>query len=234
MLGSVVGSSRIERAAVRRLPRVRQRLAWTDMNFEFMKRAGKYRLIAYRQWDTEMNNRRSFSVGILLGLMALCCFGLLAATAGIMFRHVPGQRPRSSVIAFPSGDHLNVEVSAARDERGFGLMDRVAPGRGMLFIYAHAGQHRIWMYRTHFPLDLVWLNHRQQIIDIAQGVPPCYNLIPYLCPQYGQAKTANYVLELPQGSVERRDLRIGMKLPMYGNVASLNKAACPEGSNPHR
>ena len=59
MLGSVVGSSRIERAAVRRLPRVRQRLAWTDMNFEFMKRAGKHRLIAYRQWDTEMNNRRA-------------------------------------------------------------------------------------------------------------------------------------------------------------------------------
>ena len=172
-----------------------------------------------RQWDTEMNNRRSFYVGILLGLMAVCCFALLAATAGTMFRHVPaGQRPRSCVIAFPSGDQLNVEVSATRDERGFGLMDRVAPGRGMLFIYPDAGQHRIWMYRTHFPLDLVWLNHRQQIIDIAQGVPPCSHLVPYLCRQYGQAKTAKYVLELPQGSVERRDLRIGIKLPMYGNV----------------
>jgi uncharacterized membrane protein (UPF0127 family) len=120
------------------------------------------------------------------------------------------------VIAFPSGDHLNGEVSATRGERGFGLMNRAAPGRGMLFIYPDAGQ--IWMYRMHFPLDLVWLNHRQQIIDIAQGVPPCYHLLPYLCQQCGQAKTANYVLELPQGSVERRDLRMGMKLPMYGNV----------------
>jgi uncharacterized membrane protein (UPF0127 family) len=87
------------------------------------------------------------------------------------------------------------------------------------------------MYRTHFPLDLVWLNHRQQIIDIAQGAPPCYHLIPYFCPQYGQAKTANYVLELPHGSVERRDLRIGMKLPMYGNVPPRNKVACGEGSS---
>ena len=42
MLGSLVGSSRIERAAVRWLPRARQRLAWTDMNFEFMKRARKH------------------------------------------------------------------------------------------------------------------------------------------------------------------------------------------------
>jgi uncharacterized membrane protein (UPF0127 family) len=219
MLGSLVSGSRIERAAVRWLLRARQRLAWTDMTFEFMKRAGKHRRIAYRQRDTEMNNRRSFSVGILLGLMAVCCFGLLATTAGTMSRHVPAaQRPRSCVIAFPSGDHLNVEVSATQDERGFGLMDRVAPGRGMLFIYPDAGQHRIWMYRMHFPLDLVWLNHRQQIIGIAQGVPPCYHLVPYLCRQYGQAKTAKYVLELPQGSVERRDLRIGMKLPMYGNV----------------
>jgi hypothetical protein len=75
-------------------------------------------------------------------------------------------------------------------------MDRVAPGRGMLFIYPDAGQYRIWMYRMHFPFDLVWLNHRQQIIDITQGVPPCYHLVPYLCPQYGQAKTANCVLEL--------------------------------------
>jgi len=179
-----------------------------------------------------MNNRRSFSVGILLGLMAVCCFGLLAATACTMFRHVPaGPRSRSCLIAFPSGDHLRVEVSATRDERGFGLMDRVAPGRGMLFIYPDAGQHRIWMYRTHFPLDLVWLNHRQQIINIAQGVPPCYHLVPYLCRQYGQAKTANYVLELPQSSVERRNLRIGMKLPMYGTVASRNEAACRDGSS---
>lgn len=174
-----------------------------------------------------MNNRRSFSVGISLGIMAVCCFGLLAATAGTIFRHVPaGPRPRSCVIAFPSGDHLNVEVSATREERGFGLMDRAAPGRGMLFIYPDAGQHRIWMYRMHFPLDLVWLNHRQQIIDIAQGVPPCNHLVPYLCRQYGQAKTANYVLELPQGSVERRDLRMGMKLPMY--------ATSPLLSNPRR
>ena len=67
-----------------------------------------------RQWATEMNNRRSFYVGILLGLMAVCCFALLAATAGTMFRHVPaGQRPRSCIIAFPSGDQLNVEVSAS-------------------------------------------------------------------------------------------------------------------------
>ena len=102
-----------------------------------------------------MNNRRSFYVGILLGLMAVGCFVLLAATAGTMFRHVPaGQRPRSCVIAFPSGDQLNVEVSATRDERGFGLMDRVAPGRGMLFIYPDAGQHRISMYRTGF--RLIW------------------------------------------------------------------------------
>jgi uncharacterized membrane protein (UPF0127 family) len=149
-----------------------------------------------------------------------------------MFRRVPaGPRPRSCVIAFPSGDHQNVEVSATRDERGFGLTDRAAPGKGMLFIYPHAGQHRIWMYRTHFPLDLVWLNHRQQVIDIAQDVAPCYHFVPYLCRQYGQAQTAEYVLELPQGSIEQRDLRVGMTLPVYGNAPFHNKAACREGAS---
>jgi len=127
----------------------------------------------------------------MLGLMAVCCFGLLAAIAGTMFRHVPaGPRPLSCVIAFPSGDHLNVEVSATRDERGFGLMDRVAPGRGMLFIYPDAGQHRIWMYRTHFPLDLVWLNHRQQIIDIAQGVAPLLSLNTVFLPAVRTSKNS--------------------------------------------
>lgn len=190
-----------------------------------------------RQWDTEMSNRRSFSVGILLGLMAVCCFGLLAATAGTIFRHVPaGPRPRSCVIAFPNGDLLNVEVSATRDERGFGLMDRAVPGRGMLFIYPDAGQHRISMYRTHFQLDLVWLNHRQQIIDIAQGVPPCVvppllSLSTVFMPAVRTSKNSQLCVgtsarfcrskRSPHGNVRQRPLlvtrRVAERVPLLRN-----------------
>jgi hypothetical protein len=59
-----------------------------------------------------------------------------------------------------------------------------------LFIYPDAGQHRIWMYRTHFPLDLVWLNHRQQIIDIAQGVAPLLSLNTVFLPAVRTSKNS--------------------------------------------
>lgn len=114
-------------------------------------------------------------------------------------------------VTYPNGARLLAEVADTPAKRASGLMfrDRLAPDKGMLFVFEEAGEWRFWMKNTKIALDILWLGPDKQIVYIEENVPGCRQ---DPCPEYKSNKEALYVLELPAGTVKREKLAKGMKL----------------------
>lgn len=54
---------------------------------------------------------------------------------------------------------------------------------GMLFVFEQAGQYNFWMKNTLIPLDMIWINDQNKIIDIKQATPCTADPCPTYNPQ---------------------------------------------------
>jgi uncharacterized membrane protein (UPF0127 family) len=115
-------------------------------------------------------------------------------------------------VALPSGRQIDAEVADTPEARAKGLMfrDQLPAEGGMLFIFQQAAPHQFWMKNCKFPIDIIWLNDRKEIIYISPDTPPCKS---DPCPNYGPPSgKALYVLEVASGLVQKEKLKPGMKL----------------------
>jgi uncharacterized protein len=133
------------------------------------------------------------------------CFTALVAAALLT------AAPPLITMTYPNGARILAEVADTPAKRASGLMfrDRLAPDRGMLFVFEEAGEWGFWMKNTKIALDILWLGPDKRIVYIEENVPGCRQ---DPCPEYKPNKEALYVLELPAGSVKREKLAKGMKL----------------------
>ncbi len=118
--------------------------------------------------------------------------------------------PTHQKITFPSGTKLNAEIASTPRARSIGLMFRehLPEGGGMLFIFQVAERHQFWMKNCKFPIDIIWMNKKQEIIHISEKTPPCKS---DPCPSYGPTKDkALYVLEVASGFTRQEKLKKGM------------------------
>ena len=103
-----------------------------------------------------------------------------------------------------------VEVADTPESRMTGLMNRdnLGGADGMLFIFDTLTPHSFWMKDVRFPLDIVWINEDRvvYIVESAEPspAPPHKNYTP--------TESANFVLELPSGTVLRDGIQIGAKV----------------------
>lgn len=120
--------------------------------------------------------------------------------------------PAHRTVLFPGGARMQAEVADTPQTRQIGLMfrDRLPPGGGMLFIFEQAGPYLFWMKNCKFPIDIIWLNEKKEIIYISEKTPPCKK---DPCPSYGPSdQNALYVLEVASGFTQKEKLRLGMKV----------------------
>jgi uncharacterized membrane protein (UPF0127 family) len=103
---------------------------------------------------------------------------------------------------------LRVEVALTEEEKARGLSGRtgLAAGTGMLFVYPEPAFRSMWMLGMRFPLDFLWIRDGR-IVDLFENIPP---------PREGESpvsvaspEPAQYVLELPAGSIRAYRLRRG-------------------------
>ena len=105
--------------------------------------------------------------------------------------------------------------------RGLSGRASLADGRGMLFIFPRATIQSFWMKGMEFPLDIIWINNNQ-IAEFWLNAPvPTGRQIP----SYQPKNSANYVLEVPAGSLAKYGWQVGE--PVKINFAS---AACQNSS----
>jgi len=87
-----------------------------------------------------------------------------------------------------------VEVAATTEQRRLGLMfrEKLDRDKGMLFVYAQSGDHRIWMKNTLIPLWVIWIDETFRVTSI-QRLEPCTTS---QCMVYSASAASRYILEL--------------------------------------
>jgi uncharacterized protein len=120
----------------------------------------------------------------------------------------------STDVTFPNGTKLVCETMRLDIDLTRGLMfrDPLPPGRGMLYVYPKEESHVRFMYQVKFPVDTMWLDREQRIVEIVPDMPPCGPRAAHECPTYGGKRISRYALQAPAGFVAKNGLHIGEKL----------------------
>lgn len=126
---------------------------------------------------------------------------------------------RTAIAVLPSGKEVVVEVAADPVSRQRGLMfrERLAPDRGMLFVFEEADRHPFWMKNCKIPLDIVWLDEQLRVVDLAPELAPCPAEGP--CPERLPLRPARYVIELSAGTARAEGVRLGERVIVLGEAS---------------
>lgn len=122
---------------------------------------------------------------------------------------IPSLAWGASQVCF-SSNCVTVEVvsSAAEMARGLSSRTQLKDDTGMLFVFSVEGPYRFWMKDMKFPLDIIWINDKKEIVAVAEDLTPC---LPNDCPLYTAPKNARYVLEVNAGYAKKHNIRQGIK-----------------------
>lgn len=110
---------------------------------------------------------------------------------------------------------INVEIADDNEERVKGLMfrERLKDDEGMFFVFEDEEYQTFWMKNTLIPLDMIFVDDKNEIVDIKHAVP-C-KAEP--CELYKSSKPAKYVLELNGDFTMKNNIKIGDKIILYEN-----------------
>lgn len=100
--------------------------------------------------------------------------------------------------------HNNVFSSLfaiSEEEQQKGLMHQDWPPPVMAFVYDHPRVNKFWMQNTPSPLDIVFCHHGK-VSQICYGKPYSTDMI-------GDNKFSDLIIELPYGTVDNREIKIG-------------------------
>lgn len=102
---------------------------------------------------------------------------------------------------------VNVEIADSKEEQASGLMYRTSldTNKGMLFIFNDEQQRIFWMKNTKIPLDIIFIDANNNIVDIKEDFQPC--TAAELCEKY-ISTPAQYALEVNAGFVKEYGVSI--------------------------
>lgn len=109
---------------------------------------------------------------------------------------------------------FNVEIAKtpAQYEQGLMFRKKLPEKHGMLFLFHDTKKRYMWMKNTFIPLDMIFADNTGKIIHIFENAQPLdETIIP------SQKPTA-VVLELPAGTVQKENLKIGHKIKIPDSV----------------
>lgn len=115
---------------------------------------------------------------------------------------------------------LLVEVADTDERRARGLMERSAldPQSGMIFMYdtVQGGDHGFWMWRTHIPLDVAFLDENGVVVRILT-MEPCQSVYNAdACPVYTPGVEWRHGLEVNRGWFAAHGIGVGHRVTWEG------------------
>ncbi|MFA6424504.1 MAG: DUF192 domain-containing protein [Candidatus Magasanikbacteria bacterium] len=96
-------------------------------------------------------------------------------------------------------------------QKGLGGRNDLGKFDGMFFVFPEIKQHVFVMRDMKFPIDIIWFN-KSAIVDIAPNVPIEPGVLEENLTIYPARDVSDRVLEMPAGSVEKYNFKIGDKL----------------------
>jgi uncharacterized membrane protein (UPF0127 family) len=114
-----------------------------------------------------------------------------------------------AVAVLPSGAEFALEVAADPQSRwrGYRYREQVAADEGMLFVFSREQPLSFEMKDCLVSLDMIFLDSKMQIVEIAPDRQPCPAEGP--CLPISPMRNAQYVLELAGGTAGREGLKPG-------------------------
>ena len=102
---------------------------------------------------------------------------------------------------------IEAEVAADQTNRMQGLMQRrtMGPNQGMLFVFAQAERHCMWMRNTFLPLSVAFLDEEGRILNIE-------NMQPQTEDNHCAAGAARFALEMNIGWFSGKGLKAGARI----------------------
>ena len=122
----------------------------------------------------------------------------------------PVDEYNTAKITLPDGTVIRAEVMRREEDMRRGMMfrDSVPENRGMLFIHGTPGKYNYFMYQVKIPLDIIWMDSRNSVVEISENTPPCTTKASE-CPVYGGKQDSLVVLELAAGQAKKHGIRVG-------------------------
>ena len=114
-----------------------------------------------------------------------------------------------------------VELAVTPAERNQGLSGHppLADNEGMLFVFENEAKWIFWMKEMLFPLDMVWIDARCNVVDITENAPkPDPEQALEDLPRFFPKTLAQYVLEVNAGTAQRTGITIGDRVVFGGSL----------------
>lgn len=130
---------------------------------------------------------------------------LITTLCAILPVAAQAQMPHIELIA---GFHrIEAEVAADQQNRMQGLMNRrrMAANQGMLFVFAQADRHCMWMRNTFLPLSVAFLDDQGRILNIEDMQPQTET-------NHCAAAPARFALEMNLGWFAGKGLKAGQRI----------------------
>ena len=129
------------------------------------------------------------------------------AFAGWQAYHVAMDQQTARIPLTVRNATFDVKVVDSDPARQHGLSGtrELAKTEGMLFVFDTEYTWGIWMKDMFISIDILWLNNDKRVIHIVKNAEPS----SYPETTYRPDKPAKYVLELPAGSVEQKNIQVG-------------------------
>ena len=103
--------------------------------------------------------------------------------------------------------NVDIPVEIALDPvRGLSGRGSMNPGTGMLFRMVNARD--FWMKDMRFPLDIIWINDKREVVDISENLP-IPTAASHFLPLYSPKRLAVYALEINGGEAKALGINIG-------------------------
>jgi hypothetical protein len=119
-------------------------------------------------------------------------------------------------INIPNGLAVRVDVDIADTDvkRSRGLSGRSFLGdyEGMLFVFDSEVSNPFWMKDMLIPLDIMFIDSQNYIVDIAKSQQPCSGIY---CPPIASTEPFQYVLEVNSGFSEENNIEEGYRVVQY-------------------
>lgn len=120
-----------------------------------------------------------------------------------------------------SNKQYKVKEAKTEEERKKGLqgIEQLPKDEGMLFYFEYPQEVSMWMDQVDIPLDIIFINDDQEVIQVIEGKPNDKTLL--ICPD------TYYVLEVNANS----GINIGDELEFEDESAPVMKVLFPDGSD---
>lgn len=139
-----------------------------------------------------------FSWGIII--LALL---LVAATA--LYVLWPQIQPHASVRIGDGVFAARVAKTQEAREKGLSGTQSLRQEEAMLFVYDTDSKWSVWMKDMNYPIDIVWLNSKKEVVYIVKNAAP--ESYPY--ENFAPKQDARYILEFAAGTVDRKKIIVG-------------------------